>query len=230
MPLVKGSSPEVVSGNIRRELKSGRPRRQAIAIAMAVARARKKKAKGKREVNMLFWPKAGGGPCCGDEGCGTLTVRVNRCGSVRTAGVTVTMTLAGAAVSSGVTDSLGEVVLPYNATGTHTVVAARALYDSVTTTKALSCSAAPTPLAMGIAAAAAGPWVDCACTNYLPEMPCSGTSGRPNAELLPKTLYLTGPDGPVTLTFSGGAGGRVASWLTPGDVASRSSMCSPATP
>jgi hypothetical protein len=44
MPLKKGSSKKVVSDNIRRLLREGRPRDQAIAIAMAKAgKARKKK-------------------------------------------------------------------------------------------------------------------------------------------------------------------------------------------
>ena len=38
MPLIKGSSKKAVSANIRRELESGKPKKQAIAIALDVAR------------------------------------------------------------------------------------------------------------------------------------------------------------------------------------------------
>ena len=44
MPLVKGSSKNAVSSNIRIEMAAGKPQKQAIAIALAVAR----KAKGGR--------------------------------------------------------------------------------------------------------------------------------------------------------------------------------------
>lgn len=37
MPLVKGKSDKAVSANIRREMKAGRPQKQAIAIAMRMA-------------------------------------------------------------------------------------------------------------------------------------------------------------------------------------------------
>lgn len=37
MPLKKGSSQKVISSNIRREIKAGRPQKQAIAIAMRSA-------------------------------------------------------------------------------------------------------------------------------------------------------------------------------------------------
>lgn len=47
MPLVKGKSKAAVSANIKTEMKSGRPQKQAVAIAMNVAGKAKKK-KGKR--------------------------------------------------------------------------------------------------------------------------------------------------------------------------------------
>ena len=37
MPLQKGSSQKVVSGNIKREMAAGKPQRQAIAIALKTA-------------------------------------------------------------------------------------------------------------------------------------------------------------------------------------------------
>ena len=46
MPLKSGSSRKVISSNIRREVKAGRPQKQAIAIAMR--KAGKSKRKGKR--------------------------------------------------------------------------------------------------------------------------------------------------------------------------------------
>lgn len=46
MPLMRGSSKQVISENIRTEMHAGKPQKQAIAIAYSVAgKSRKKKKK-----------------------------------------------------------------------------------------------------------------------------------------------------------------------------------------
>jgi len=48
MPLIKSKSDKAVSKNIKTEMKSGKPQKQAVAIALSVQREAKKKAEGKK--------------------------------------------------------------------------------------------------------------------------------------------------------------------------------------
>ena len=51
MPLKKGSSKKVISDNIKTEMKSGKPQKQAIAIAMSKAGKSKKKKRKQKVAN-----------------------------------------------------------------------------------------------------------------------------------------------------------------------------------
>lgn len=48
MPLKKGYSKKSISSNIKAEMESGKPQKQAIAIALDVARRVKAKKRGKK--------------------------------------------------------------------------------------------------------------------------------------------------------------------------------------
>lgn len=151
--------------------------------------------------------------CCEDEEpepCLLILVTITRCGSaVVTADVLVEILLSGVVISSGITDAAGQVSLPFYSDGTYQVRASKTHY--------LTTTSVPRPLfcdnsngisdehSMEIQEIPGGEWEACGCTNYLSTTPCSGTSGRPDAELLPTTLFMTGPDGPLTLVY-GGAG------------------------
>ena len=47
MPLAKGSSPKVISKNVKTEMLAGKPQRQAVAIALRAAGKARKKSKKK---------------------------------------------------------------------------------------------------------------------------------------------------------------------------------------
>jgi hypothetical protein len=48
MPLKQGYGPKTVSANVKKEMKAGKPQKQAVAIALDAAKRAKAKQKGKK--------------------------------------------------------------------------------------------------------------------------------------------------------------------------------------
>lgn len=48
MPIIHGYSDKSISANIKREMRRGKPQKQAVAIALSVAKEAKAKARKKR--------------------------------------------------------------------------------------------------------------------------------------------------------------------------------------